>query len=787
MTVANVTATCKLEPRALATAILLLLFVVSAHAANKTCTGGNMSVGASWGGTVPGSGDTLRINGACVVDNAFNNAITYGSLEVSRGATGTVSWPVSPTKILNVTSVVTGSFGAGTIDMTNGGTLNIRTGWTSTNTTLTPGAGTVIWNNTGGGANDLPSSALANTFNNLTILVGTRTASLGQATTVNGNLLISTGTLSVSASNFALNVKGNFTHNGTGFTAGTGTVTLSGTTAQAIDGSTTTTFNNLTIANASATVSLSPSTNAMNVTGDFTHNGAGFNAGTSTVSMSGTAAQAIAGSSTTTFNNLTISNTSAAVTLSPSTNVTNVSGTLNMNGAATMLTPAAAVVLNSAAAAGTITGTGTVQVTRTAATADYSSQYKFTTNTLTNLTVEYAGTSAQTVSALTYGGLKINNASGAALTGATTVGGTLTLTSGVLSVGANTLNLNGPNTAVTSGSLSTTSSSDLSFGGSSAGVNVPTGVGNLNNLTINNTNGVSLGSVSPTLSGTLTLTSGVVSVGANTLTLNGPNTSVASGSLTTTSSSSLSFGGSSTGVNVPTGVTSLNNLTIDNSNGVSLGSSSPSVAGTLTLTNGTVTTGSNTLAIGSAGSISGAGTTKYVIGNLQKAFLAAVGSFTYPLGDGTSYTPLTVSFAAAPSAGNLTAAVTNTDHPDTTAETSGIDSAKSVNRYWTLKNPTLAGSAGLTLNYVSGDNDSGTTPGNYVVRRGATCSGSGVSRTCTGGWSTFTPSPAATNLQAIVSGVSITSGASEADFAVGEATPPNFLRENEFIYSRELY
>ncbi|MGA2622847.1 MAG: Ig-like domain repeat protein [Bacteroidota bacterium] len=192
-----------------------------------------------------------------------------------------------------------------------------------------------------------------------------------------------------------------------------------------------------------------------------------------------------------------------------------------MNGT---FTPAAADIISGAA---TLTGSGTVQVTRTAATPDFSSQYALATATLSNLTVEYLGSgAAQTASSLTYGNLKITNASGVTLGGNVTVNGTLTLTSGTFAVAGNTLTLNGPAIAGTPSNLSTTSLSNLSFGGASTGVAIPASVSALNNLTVNNSNGVLLNS-NLTVNGTLTLTSGNLAVtDPNALTLGASATTV---------------------------------------------------------------------------------------------------------------------------------------------------------------------------------------------------------------------------------------------------------------------
>ncbi len=91
---------------------------------------------------------------------------------------------------------------------------------------------------------------------------------------------------------------------------------------------------------------------------------------------------------------------------------------------------------------GTLEGNGTVEVTRTAETADFFSQYTLTNKILTNLCVEYTVLAGgQVVSPATYHTLKLDNTSGTNTAGGDiTVEGTLITTAeGTLDLGTNKL------------------------------------------------------------------------------------------------------------------------------------------------------------------------------------------------------------------------------------------------------------------------------------------------------------------------------------------------------------
>lgn len=244
----------------------------SVGAQTKTFTGtGNFSSPSNWtGGTLPVAGDNLVIDGTCTVDNnASTDNVAYGTLTIGSGTARTLNWVTNGTNRLNVTNVSGGTL-TSTLNMTAGGTLIVNGTWTSTHLTFTPGTGTVELRS----SINLPNT----TYHNLVINASGITVGLSAATSITGDLTISSGTFI--ANNFNTTVTGAWVNNGT-FTAGTGTVIFNGTTA--ISGTTTTIFNNLSIT-ASSTVTCSTGIVGLTVNGTLTTATASIlNLGTTTV------------------------------------------------------------------------------------------------------------------------------------------------------------------------------------------------------------------------------------------------------------------------------------------------------------------------------------------------------------------------------------------------------------------------------------------------------------------------------------------------------------------------
>lgn len=162
------------------------------------------------------------------------------------------------------------------------------------------------------------------------------------------------------------------------------------------------------------------------------------------------------------------------------------------------------------------------------------------------------------------------------------------------------------------------------------------------------------------------------------------------------------------------GVTSAGNLTIDNTNGVTL-NSAMSLSGNLTLTNGSLTTSGTSLTLASTSSISGASSSKYVIGPLTRS--AYTGSQAFPIGTSTFYRPPTVN----PGTSSSIAAEYTRSNPTTdissTLDTDGATTAGAINQrgYWTLTFGST-NTAEITLTFDETD-DAITANSNLVIAK----------------------------------------------------------------------
>ncbi len=244
-----------------------------------------------------------------------------------------------------------------------------------------------------------------------------------------------------------------------------------------------------------------------------TFNTAGFYVynGTTQATGSGLPTAAITGG-------VTISN--GATVTSTNAIIVNTAGVLAVDG---ILIPGAATQVMSGT--GTLNGAGTVRVNRTAATADFLSQYTQTTKTLTNLTVEYTVTTgSQVVSATTYNNLILNNTSGTNTSGGSvTVNGTLTLAAGgAFAIGSNTHTFNGAVSGT--GTLTGSNTSSLVIGGTAGTLRFTSGSTNnfLKNFTLNTGATATLGNALNITAYDGTSSEGVLTVtGTATLTTGG--------------------------------------------------------------------------------------------------------------------------------------------------------------------------------------------------------------------------------------------------------------------------
>ena len=168
-------------------------------------------------------------------------------------------------------------------------------------------------------------------------------------------------------------------------------------------------------------------------------------------------------------------------------------------------------------------------------------------------------------------------------------------------------------------------------------------------------------------------------------------------SVTLNGTSSQSVGGSNT--------STFGNLTLSNSSGIIL-AKTITVNGTLTLQNGLVTTGANTMIIGPSGSIANAGSSRYISGKLGLTF-DAIGSKVFPLGKGGIYRPLTFQYTGLSGTSIVTAeqfesGLSGTMPPNVTLLT--------TSRSWTISQ-----TGGTNLQYFVSLAATGYTPTRQVM------------------------------------------------------------------------
>ncbi len=584
--------------------------------------GSGLSIGANTltlngqincGTLVGGASSNITIGGS---GSASLSAVTLNNLTINRAVSLCGNVTVGGTLTLTSGAL---SIGAYTLTLSNGANPSYGSGSLTGGATsnLTIGTGTAITLN-----------AISGGLNNFSV---SRNITLGADLTINGTLTLTSGTFAVGAYTLTLNgptIAGTPSNLST---TSSSSLVFGGTSSGVLIPTSVTLLNGLSITNTNiVTLQSSPT-----VSGTFNPAGAGLSIGVNTLTLNGqincgilvggaSSNITIGGSGSASLSAVTLNNLTISRAVSLCGNVT-VGGTLTLS-SGTFTVGAYTLTLNGPTIAGTPSNLSTTS----------------------SSSLVFGGSSSGVLiptSVTALNGLSITNTNIVTLQSSPTVSGIFNPSGAGLSLGANTLTLNGQ---INCGTLVGGASSNITIGDSgSASLSAVT----LNNLTINRA--VSLcGNM--TVGGTLTLSSGTFTVGAYTLTLNGPTIAGTPTNLTTSSSSILIFGGSSAGVQVPSSVANLNNLTVNNSSGITL-TGSVNVAGVLTMTQGNITTGSNTLIISSNAAAAISRTSGTVIGRITRVVNTPLSNdYLFPVGTAAYYRPAVMNFSSLSAGTNIT-------------------------------------------------------------------------------------------------------------------------------------
>jgi hypothetical protein len=316
--------------------------------------------------SIPSPGNTFQYTAA---SPTINSAITYQNLTFSgSGAASSDGALTIQGSLLNNGG---GSLNFGTNNVTLSGTVSSSSiaGFITTGTlSMTKTAGTAIL------TGSLTSGPLLLNGNGGTFNLGT---ALSHNVT---NVTMTKGTLNGGSS--TLTLSGAWSGTGATFAASTGTVNYNGSAPQII--STAPTYYNISFSvpgqatlattplNVTANLILSsgttlvtsgiPSSYILNVGGNWTNNGGTFNNTNNTVVLNGSSLQNIGGSQSTSFYNLTISNTGGNAVLAASVNVAHqlsfVTGSIDATNASLTLPSSASAVTGASSSSYVITGNG---------------------------------------------------------------------------------------------------------------------------------------------------------------------------------------------------------------------------------------------------------------------------------------------------------------------------------------------------------------------------------------------------------------------------------------------
>jgi G8 domain len=373
---------------------------------------------------------------------------------------------------------------------------------------------------------------------------------------------------------------------------------------------------------------------------------------------------------------------------------------------------------------------------------------------LAGMTWNFAGSVAQTLPATAsaiFGNVTASNTAGVTLgiafTAANLLGDLTVAANGILNNGAFAItlasgksfsvaaggrfNLTGTSTMVTvsgGGTKTFNATSTVDYAGANQAATAET----YGNLIMSGSGTKTLAAGTTTVAGNYTLAAGVTYAG----TTNNPVVNLAgnfSNSGTFNSGTGIfTFNGST--AQTLTGATTFTRLTMANTAAVANRkltiSNDVTVSTQLTFTTGRIVTGANEVIVPSGSTVSGAGSgTGWVAGRLQKFAAAGSPTVTFEVGtDGASapalaYSPASLSFTGVGAGGgNLIAAANTGDHAQIAS--SGLDGAKSVNRWWLL---TTTGVTGTTLpaftnfsptfTFVASDVDGGANTANFEIER----------------------------------------------------------------------